>query len=54
MTRQLMIGDFSWDESTKLDPEIIKILRLGDEEYLETFIYSYKELFEDQIEAINI
>ncbi len=54
MTRQLMIGDFSWDESTKLDPEIIKILRLGDEEYLENFIYSYKELFEDQIEAINI
>lgn len=54
MTRQLMIGDFSWDESTKLDPEIIKILRLGDEEYLENFIYSYKELFEDQLEAINI
>lgn len=54
MTRQLMIGDFSWDESTRLDPEIIKILRLGDEEYLENFIYSYKELFEDQLEAINI
>lgn len=54
MTRQLMIGDFSWDESTKLDPEIINILRLGDEEYLENFIYSYKELFEDQLEAINI
>lgn len=54
MTRQLMIGDFSWDKSTKLDPEIINILRLGDEEYLENFIYSYKELFEDQLEAINI
>lgn len=54
MTKQLMIGDFSWDESTKLDPEIINILRLGDEEYLENFIYSYKELFEDQLEAIKI
>jgi len=54
MTRQLMIGNFSWDETTILDPNIIEILRLGDEEYLENFIYSYKELFEDQMEAINI
>ena len=54
MTRKLMIGDFSWDETTSLDLEIIDILRLGDEEYLENFIYSYKELFEEQIETINI
>lgn len=54
MTKQLMIGDFSWDATTTLDPEVIEILRLGDEEYLENFIYSYKELFEDQMEAINI
>lgn len=54
MTKQLMIGDFSWDKTTTLDPAIIEILRLGDEEYLENFIYSYKELFEDQIEAIKI
>jgi len=54
MTKQLMIGDFSWDKTTILDPALIEILRLGDEEYLENFIYSYKELFEDQIDAINI
>lgn len=54
MTKQLMIGDFSWDATTTLDPEVIEILRLGDDEYLENFIYSYKELFEDQMEAINI
>lgn len=54
MTKQLMIGEFSWDTTTTLDPEVIEILRLGDEEYLENFIYSYKELFEDQMEAINI
>jgi putative nucleotidyltransferase with HDIG domain len=54
MTRKLMVGEFSWDDTTTLDPEIINILRLGDEEYLENFIYSYKDLFEEQIEAINI
>jgi len=54
MTKQLMIGEYSWDDTSALDPEVIEILRLGDEEYLENFIYSYKELFEDQMEAINI
>lgn len=54
MTKQLKIGEFSWDDGGKLDKEVIEILRLGDEEYLENFIYSYKELFEDQLEAINI
>lgn len=54
MTQKLMIGDFNWDESSELDEEIIDILRLGDKEYLENFMFSYKELFENQIEAINI
>jgi len=54
MTKQLMIGNFSWDDTTTLDPNIIEILRLGDEEYLENFIYSYKELFENQIEVIKL
>jgi HD-like signal output (HDOD) protein len=54
MTKQLKIGEFSWDDGGELDKEVIEILRLGDEEYLENFIYSYKELFEDQLEAINI
>lgn len=54
MTKQLMIGDFSWDNTTTLDPAIIEILRLGDSEYLENFIFSYKELFQDQIDSINL
>lgn len=54
MTKQLMIGEFSWDETSTLDNKVIEILRLGDEEYLENFIYSYKELFEEQLEVINI
>ncbi len=54
MTKQLMIGNFSWDDTNTLDPNTIEILRLGDEEYLENFIYSYKELFENQLEVINL
>lgn len=54
MTKKLNIGDFSWDNGSELDKEVIEILRLGDEEYLENFIYSYKELFENQLEAIKI
>ena len=54
MTKQLKIGEFTWDDGGELDKEVIEILRLGDEEYLENFIFSYKELFEDQLEAINI
>jgi len=54
MTKKLMIGNFSWDSTTELDLEIIDILQLGDEEYLENFIISYKELFEEQIKSFRI
>ncbi|MEE9432599.1 MAG: HDOD domain-containing protein [Melioribacteraceae bacterium] len=54
MTKKLVIGDFSWDSSTEMDLEIIDILKLGDEEYLENFIYSYKELFEEQVKSFRI
>jgi len=54
MTKKLAIGDFAWDNTAKIDLEIIEILKLGDEEYLETFIYSYKELFEEQMKSFRI
>ena len=54
MTKKLMIGSFSWDSTSEIDLEIIDILKLGDEEYLENFIYSYKELFEEQIKVFGI
>lgn len=54
MTKKLMIGNFSWDSTFELDLEIIDILQLGDEEYLENFILSYKELFEEQIKSLRI
>ena len=54
MTKKLMVGNFSWDSSIDLDLNIIDILRLGDEEYLENFIFSYKDLFEGQLNSIRI
>ncbi len=54
MTQKLLVGNFSWDSSAKLDLNIIDILRLGDEEYLENFIFSYKDLFEGQLNSIRI
>ena len=54
MTKKLMVGNFSWDSSIELDLNIIDILRLGDEEYLENFIFSYKDLFEGQLNSIRI
>lgn len=54
MTQKLLVGNFTWDSSAKLDLNIIDILRLGDEEYLENFIFSYKDLFEGQLNSIRI
>ncbi len=53
MTVKLGIGNYAWDKDLDLDKSVIDILRLGDEEYLERFIESYKELFEYQQEIIN-
>ncbi len=53
MTQKLEIGTYFWDDNIQLDKNIITILRLGDEEYLENFIDSYKELFQYQIETLD-
>ncbi len=54
MTKKLSIGNFIWDDSSTLDLNIIDILKLGDEEYLENFIFSYKDLFDSQLNTIKI
>lgn len=54
MTQQLQLGNFYWDYKYGFDSSVIDTLRLGNEEYLEKFILSYKELFKNQIESINI
>jgi HD-like signal output (HDOD) protein len=54
MTMKLGVGDFSWDKDFKFDKEVIEILNLGDENYLEDFIESYRGLFSEQLEALNL
>lgn len=53
MTHKLQLGNYDWDSDMELDKSIIETLKLGDEEYLESFIDSYKELFEYQIESLD-
>ncbi len=53
MTNKLETGNFVWDREYKLDKSILSILNLHDEEYLENFIETYKELFTNQLETIN-
>jgi putative nucleotidyltransferase with HDIG domain len=52
MTQKLHTGYFNWDDTIELDPSIIDILNLGDENYLDEFINSYKEIFQNQIETL--
>ncbi len=54
MTQKLLVGNFVWDDKAKLDENVIDILKLGDEDYLENFIFSYKDLFEGQLKSIRI
>jgi putative nucleotidyltransferase with HDIG domain len=53
MTQCLSIGHFDWDNNLELDKEIISILNLGDENYLNNFIASYEKLFQKQIDSLN-
>ncbi|QQS35498.1 MAG: HDOD domain-containing protein [Ignavibacteriales bacterium] len=53
MTQRLNIGHFEWDNKIALDKEIISILNLGDENYLNNFIASYEKLFQSQLDSLN-
>lgn len=53
MTDRLGIGNFDWDEGMELDESVLTTLKLGDTEYLNNFVESYRELFENQIETIK-
>jgi len=52
MTNFLMCGEYEWDSNFELDKNILDILNLGNDQYFESFINSYKELFQNQIESI--
>jgi putative nucleotidyltransferase with HDIG domain len=53
MSYRFSVGDLKWDENYELDPGIIDILNLGDQNYLESFIQSYEQLFRVQIDSIK-
>jgi HD-like signal output (HDOD) protein len=52
MTNYLTCGEYEWDANFILDKNILEILNLGNEEYFESFVQSYKELFQNQLESI--
>lgn len=54
MTSRLGVGDFNWDKNYQLDLSIIKTLNLGDEQYLEKFVQSYKAPLLTQIDSLKI
>lgn len=51
-TNTLECGSFSWDSGLELDEGIIDILGLGSREYVDSFIQSYKEHLEQQLETL--
>ena len=54
MTYKLQTGSFSWDNNYIFDDGVIEILKLGDREYLDNFIESYRTLFTNQLESIKL
>lgn len=54
MTNALDIGGFNWDTNYTLDKSILKTLNLGDENYINYFVESYRQLFISQIESITL
>lgn len=52
MTNYLTCGEYEWDTNFILDKNILEILNLGNDEYFESFVQSYKELFQNQLESI--
>lgn len=54
MTHKLKIGNFAWDDDFVFDKNIIPLLRLGDEEYLEKFMTSYENVIVNQLDALNL
>jgi putative nucleotidyltransferase with HDIG domain len=53
LTQHYMVGNVDWDENIELDLNIIEILKLADETYLENLINSYEQLYKDQIDSLT-
>lgn len=53
ITERYQIGNFEWDKNIELDKEIIKLLNLGDDEYLVRFMDTYLDILKQQVESLN-
>ena len=53
MVHKLLENNFHWDSDFVLDENILTTLRLGDREYLDNFVESYRELFAEQLNNIT-
>ena len=51
-TNFLDCGAFRWDLNLKLDEKAIEILGLGNRDYVDSFVQSYKEHLESQLESL--
>lgn len=51
MTQRYYDSNIIWDHNYELDPGVIQILNLGDEDYLLKFIETYQQLFKNQIDT---
>jgi HD-like signal output (HDOD) protein len=54
MTQKYQLGDYDWDENMEFDKSIIQNLRLGDTNYLNSFVESYKNLFNEHITNLEV
>ncbi|PJA96323.1 MAG: histidine kinase [Ignavibacteriales bacterium CG_4_9_14_3_um_filter_34_10] len=50
-TQVLDLGKFIWDENFGLDENVVPLLKLGNKEYLDKFLESYKSQIKQQLEA---
>jgi putative nucleotidyltransferase with HDIG domain len=51
MTQRYYDSNILWDQNYELDPGVIRVLNLGDEDYLLKFIETYQQLFKNQIDT---
>lgn len=54
MTQKLKVGDFNWDEDLDLDPEALKLLGFATFDDAYTFIESFREPLNVQLESLRL
>ncbi len=52
LTKVFNLGNYALDCNGQFDREIISILKLGNEEYLQKLVLSYEELFKQQLSSL--